>query len=831
MDEEDKKNRDHKDFEPEQEEKDAVGAWQSRVTRAEKRFDDFFILLKKLRGYVYGSHKDKSDEQLVRTNMIFATIAGMIPHLYARNPEIAVTPTAGVPGDKIGMVKKFAATAESFLAAVMVKEGKLKKRAKSNLRSAMGTSIGALKLLFQERYAGDPIVVRRVQDAQDNLARVEAIARALKKEDDPATIATKRDEMRTNLMGLLAHNELKIYKGFVIDRIRTDDFLLLDDSVEEFDEYEDASALGHKIWHTVDTYTALFGHEPTTATKYSAPYTLDGAAKAQTPPSANIVGEGQKAGEMYVCVIEIWDKENQVIRTISKGMSRWCREPYAPRVTGQRWYPFYLLGFNLVEGRFRPLSDVELLMGLQDEYNTTRTNYADVRKKSVPIRVFRLTGNLTEDDIKKLVKSESGDWVGVKGNPTVPISQDVMQLEGLKIDPNAYDVTIIRNDMDLVAGVSDASRSNLIKPKTATEAELMAQGMMTRVDERRDTNEDMMSEMAEDALQQALRRFTKAEVQKVCGPEAVWPEGQSTDEIFSMVQVQVRAGSSGKPNAAKEKEQWINLLPVIKETMTGVQEARMSGNFDMANAAVELLRETIRRFGERIDVDSIIPPLEMGEDGKPLMQAQQQVKMQQQMKQLTEQLQNIQEELQACQQALQKAQAGEQVKMIEAQADAARESRQLEINAAKEADIAAREEAEAARTHGYEMQQIQSKEAIAKYEADKRTEVEQDKIESAQETAIITARIKAGVESPEEAKLAKDSAEAADLKQQEARERERQELAELLNRNHESVMALAEGMQKGLANLGDIMGADSEVIPGADGMPVGMRRKPVSRAH
>jgi hypothetical protein len=36
--------------------------------------------------------------------------------------------------------------------------------------------------------------------------------------------------------------------------------------------------------------------------------------------------------------------------------------------------------------------------------------------------------------------SGNKDWVAVEGNPATPISQDIMRLDGAKIDPQAYDV-------------------------------------------------------------------------------------------------------------------------------------------------------------------------------------------------------------------------------------------------------------------------------------------------------------------------------------------------------------------------------------------------------
>lgn len=672
-------------FEPSDDEKKVVQTFLQRVQRAEDetKFKEWRDNLETLRGYIAGTvHKDKTNEKLVRTNMVFATIAAMMPELYAKNPAIAVTPTDAVSPDQMGMVKKFCATAEKVVRKMLVEEGKLKKRAKANIRAACGTSYGALKVIYQKEYRGDPIAVRRIEDTQDNLAKVEALIKELKRQDDPSKLAQQRDALQANLKALASGNEVRIYKGFVIDRMKSEDFLVLDDNIDEFDEYLEARALGHKIWMTVGAAKLLFKMEMHGATRYGAPRSQD-AKTDNTPPD-----------EQFVCVIEIWDKENGVVRTTAKGMSRWLREPYAPANAPQRWYPFYVLGFNLIEGRWRPISDVELLQGLQDEYNTTRTNYADVREKTVPVLVFRKGGGLSEQDIKNLTDRQNKDTIGVEGNPSVPLTQDLMWFAGAKIDPDAYDVSMIRNDMDLVSGRSDASRANLIKPKTATEAEIMQEAMQSRVGERRDVNEDLMTEMGEAALEVTLRDLTLDEVKEIAGKDAQWPENpESVERIFRMVSVKVRAGSSGRPNMQKEREQWGALMPIISDAMKQVAELRAAGNYDTAEAVLELLRETLRRYDEHLDLDAIIPPTEKDDQGQPVAQQQAAAEL----VKMKEQLGLLQEELAKCQQELQAAKAGEQSKIAQIEADKVIATEQAKVDQVREESTAAaaQEKAEA----------------------------------------------------------------------------------------------------------------------------------------
>jgi hypothetical protein len=374
-----------------------------------------------------------------------------------------------------------------------------------------------------------------------------------------------------------------------------------------------------------------------------------------------------------------------MIFTVAEGSNRWCRTPYVPNPVSERFYSLFCLAFNPVEGRWRPLSDVELLANLQDEYNTTRYLYAEARKEAIPTRVFRKGGNLTEEDIKALANRRARDWIGVEGNPSVPLSQDILQLEGIAIDANAYDVTIIRNDMDMLVGLSDASRSNLVEAKTATEAEIMRQSLMTRVAERQDANEDFITEMGVAALEIMLQRFSLDEVRQIAGDKAVWPE-MDTEEIFRKVNISVRAGSTGKPNQNKEREAWAAIMPILKDTMAQVAELRMAGNFDMADSLIELLKETLKRYDERLDIDRFIPRPEVDEQGNPVQQGQQAQQMQQAMEEnlaLKEQVQQLTEQVQQLETALQLAKNNDAERAAKAQADGAIKVAQEQARAAE----------------------------------------------------------------------------------------------------------------------------------------------------
>jgi len=759
-----------------QEEKDAVSKLLAEIDRAKTLKKDFNEkTLPTLRRLTWGTYKPGNEESTVRTNMIFATQATLLPHIYAKNPEISVAPTEAVSPKEYSQLKEFSATAEIVINKLLVDEAKLKRRMKSGIRSAMSTSVAWFKLSFQHSLtADDPLILRRANDMQDNLQQIEYLIAAADDETDIKVKNQQKEELTQQLQAMITADEVSVFKGFTLDRIRTEDMFILDESIVEFDEYVSARKLSHRVWMTDEDYCKNFrkSEVPKGATKYGQPGSGD--VTNEEGGKISLTGSSTDLNVNYRAVHEVWDHDTNMVSVVCEGVKGYCRPPRVMQYSPERWLPFYCLGFNLVEGRWRPLSDVELLQHLQAEYNTTRYLYAEARKEAIPVRIFRKGGGLTEDDITNLVKRRARDFMGVEGNPTVPISNDIMQLEGIKIDPAAYDVTIIRNDMDMMVGLSDASRSNLIQAKTATEADIMQQSLMNRVAERQDTVEDLIGEMAEAVLQVALQAFTTKEITQLIGAGAKWkdslaPAAQTPigappaqpaldpktqrpappatavdlDTIFRKVRVSIKAGSTGKPNQTKDRETWAKIMPVLQEMMVKVAELRAAGQFDLAESCVELVKETLSRYDEKIDVDRFIPPPQMGPDGKPVQQqngaqaAQQaQEQAQEQLQEMQKQLQQCQAELQQCQMDLKVAKQAEQARVAEAEAAKA-------VDVARETSKAQRDERLLIQKHEKDMQAADNKAHVDGQAALASTHSERVKAEASLRQAALNAAISA----------------------------------------------------------------------------------------
>jgi len=495
--------------------------WGKRLDRAlkEQREAKKEEKYKKYRKYVRGDVCDDGAGGLVRTNIVHSNFAAIIPQIYAKNPEIAVTPSESATDEAYPWVGEFCKTMQAVLNRKFIRDARLKKRAKASIRAAMTVEIGWAKVTWQKEISRDPLIESRIADVQDNLQRIQYLRDELAEGDGAkADLDAKEGELKQQIAALNANVEVTRFSGIVVDHVLTEDIFILDETMYEFDGYENAGAIAHRVWMTTEQYEQQFGKEPPkTATRFGQDKKTQGSNNNDAP--------------LLVAVFETWDRASNTIYTLCAGADQWAREPYQPTLSGKRFYPFFGLAFNPIDGSVVPISDAALLIELQDEYNTTRTNFSEHRKENLPVRVFRNSGDLSDADVRNLKNRASNEWIGIGGDPNKPITNDVAVLPNPPVDPMTYDVAPILRDAELVLGAGDASKGTINKAKTATEAEIMAQGLQTRMAERQDVVEDWISEMAQYAAELCLQEMTLEDVQRIAGKGAVWPQ-MTKDQVF-----------------------------------------------------------------------------------------------------------------------------------------------------------------------------------------------------------------------------------------------------------------------------------------------------------
>lgn len=571
--------------------KQRKGHWEQRFKEVKKN--------RRIARGEQSPNDDLDEPRLVRANLIHSTITGLMPHIYARNPELAVSPSESVSDDRYGNVRGFAKTLQTLLGTEFVKKARLKKRAKRAVRAALTSRIGWAKLTYQRQYAEDPDIRNRIQDAQDDANRLQALLEQTSDEETLQQEQARLAEIQRLTESLQAQVEVVVSQGLVIDILKCEQ-VILDSNIDSLDEYTQCRRIVQEIHLLTEEAEERFRSKLDRARKYWLE--MDGSSHETEVGQAIEAGGGDAVTKaQFVRVYEAWDLMTKQVYTFVQGMEDWAKPPLIPRGVGEQWYPFFPLAFNLIDGYIFPLALPDLLKELQDEYNSTRTQLAEHREVSIP---HWLADKQTDrDTLERYRDAQLGEVVLVDAQGR-PLKQVLDVANPPPFNPQLYDTLPIRADFDMLSGLQDANRGTVTQAKTATEAEILQAGLTSRTTEMQDTIEDWIQDMAQYAAEILLLELNLNQVARVCGMGAVWPT-MSKDEIFDLVEVEIRPGTTGKPDKNRERQQWGELLPTIKALVQEAEQRALMG-LD-PRPLIELLRMTLHRFDERVDIEQLLP--------------------------------------------------------------------------------------------------------------------------------------------------------------------------------------------------------------------------------
>jgi hypothetical protein len=558
----------------------------------------------------------------VTTNLIGAFIDILVALLYARNPDVSVRKAPQVDESNTYQMQVFARTLEIVISSVW-KKGNLKKPARTAVRSVLSNGEGWFKATFVSEKKPQPEVEAALNDAQETHARIKAQQELIEDSDGAdktAEIAEKQaliDELQEKL-------ELAVNKMFIIDYVESENIQVSTD-VNRIENYVDADWIGNEIYVDSEDALARFERYTVEDMKSAKKYYQRAPKELTTREMDNVLPQGQLTAESaqafttttsaeesvaFVRVVEIWDRRDKQIYTMVDGVKKWAKEPYPPPYPTSRFYPYFYFAFYEVDGQRHAQSLSWRLYKLQDEYSSSRSNFRLTRERSIPGVLFNAT-MLDEVEAKKLTESKSQEYTALRpSDPSIPLANLFAPKPVQGIDMRLYDPTLILNDMERISGVQEALSAAISgpgNPKTATEANIQQSGTQARTTSNRDSLESMLTDMATYTAQQAIQCLQIRDVQRLAGPKAFWPEGMDIEDLFTLVEVTIEAGSTGKPRQATDMQAWSTILPLIQKSLMMIEQAFAQGNAPMANAQIELVKETMLRLGDESDIERFIP--------------------------------------------------------------------------------------------------------------------------------------------------------------------------------------------------------------------------------
>jgi hypothetical protein len=181
------------------------------------------------------------------------------------------------------------------------------------------------------------------------------------------------------LKGLQAQTEVVAAEGLVIDKTPSDR-LLIDPAVEDIWEYETAGGWREdphaqergagpvRRLRPVHGHHLQAGHGGRDPTPKRKPWARPMRSMRDDDPIIMVRGLEQ-AGQPH---LHAGGRLQQAVRP----------RAVQPHGVGERWWPYFILPFQSVDGEFAAQSLVDVLERLQAEHNETRDKFAELRRRS-----------------------------------------------------------------------------------------------------------------------------------------------------------------------------------------------------------------------------------------------------------------------------------------------------------------------------------------------------------------------------------------------------------------------------------------------------------------
>lgn len=568
--------------------------------------------------------------QVPPVNLALLTPPGAAPGAPGIGPPTpplgGMAPMPGVPGAAPSPQQLDSeAFAETLTIVVnrLWRDAKLKKTARRWLRSAISVGDGWFKGIFFTETGPDPQVKAELRDLRESLESLQGLQKQLSYDGfaSPEERDNKITEIELTIQGMGPKLEKVIRQGLHIDFVPSEQMTVWLD-VASTEDYLQSGCLAEDIYIPKSQLCKRFPKLTEDQIKSACSYyqrKTTGEEYGRTPDSEMVEGQFTKgtpntvtgSGKefAYAKIIEAWDRRDGMIKTIVDGIDVWAVEPYPPPQATTRFYSHFRLALYEVDGQRHAQSLPWRLHKLQDEYSACRSNQRLTRERSVPGIIFN-EQQLGKEQSRKLADSVHQEYTGL--NPTDPnarMDQLLFQKEVGHYDPRIFDTTPIVADMAKVSGVQEPQQGAANPEITATQAQIEQSGFRSRTGTDRDTVEEVFKDFAQWSTECALsERGLKPEyVARIAGPAAFWPGGMDTQDILALVEVDIEAGSTGKPSGEAERNAWATLLPLIKETMLQVRQFDVTDP-PLAEALRNLIRETVRRLGDRMRVEQFVPP-------------------------------------------------------------------------------------------------------------------------------------------------------------------------------------------------------------------------------
>lgn len=426
---------------------------------------------------------------------------------------------------------------------------RFKQQAKQLVRRVLTTGVGYIRLGYQRIMGRPPELESKIKDASDKIAEIERLTAGLADKEIQEKSA-EAEKLKAMLADLQKQPEIVLREGLIFDFPKSWQ-IIPDINCTQLKGFVGAEWVAHEFLYTPAQIEKIWKKD---VRRDYRGYTPEGAR-----------GDKRKKKEKMACVWIVYNLMERMAYTVCDGYSDFLEEPGTPDVDLEQFHPLFTLTFNDVEDdeNIFPPSDVELLFPMQNEYNRSREGWRQHRIANRPAWISG-KGAFGEEDKEKMSSHGAHEnlELNLKSNQKVA---DVLQAKPTQpVDASLYDVEPVFADTLRVSGDAEANLGGT-SGATATESSIAENTRVSSITSNIDDLDEMFTDLARAAGQVLLVNMSRPTALHIAGDGAVWPE-LSRKQVAEEVQLEIKAGSSGRPNRALKVANLEKLAPHIMQS-------------------------------------------------------------------------------------------------------------------------------------------------------------------------------------------------------------------------------------------------------------------------
>jgi hypothetical protein len=358
--------------------------------------------------------------------------------------------------------------------------------------------------------------------------------------------------------------EVARYIGVSYEPIQPEDFRF-DWTVTRPEDFYQARWMAHRVYMSKDDIEAKFelGADEIKAIKlYDGEGSHKPDARWGSIRTDNPTNRDQLERDEVACraaVWEIWHRDTAMVYTCIEGVDRFVSR-MAPLATWEKWFPFFMIGYNRATGLTIPVSDVQLSMALQDEINTLRAHEREARKSCYPMTIIK-RGSMSAEE--KAKAEDHYPYAVIEVDEPDELRKALQQTTPTALDRGLYDTGAPRMEMEQMLGIS---RNAMGTPQgdLATTAAIANEQQGIQTSSRQFAVDTFIHQLLTATAQILNQIMPEENVKKWVGDAALWP-AIDREQMFQYLKLDVVAGGAGKPDAKSRMQLFENFAGIASQ--------------------------------------------------------------------------------------------------------------------------------------------------------------------------------------------------------------------------------------------------------------------------